>query len=630
MIAVWRDFAGAGPAPETAIAGALARYAAGPATLARAQATLLAAGPRDGLGAAGGVQAVLTGWIDNAAEVADSLALSPDTSPAMLYAAALARWGGEAERRLIGTYAAAAVLADGSLHLARTPWDAPPLYYHVGAGQAFASPLLRVLFAAGVPRRLDRDRIVDDLAYDWRSDEDSCQYHGVRIVPLGSHVTIAGDRVQMERWHRPPTPMCGADYREEEAVAEACRLLDEAAARALAWAGKPALSLSGGLDSPLLASALLRSLAPGERLCAITFRPDAAWRGASPPGTFGDEAALAGQFASAHPMLDWHCASRAIPPFDWRARELFAAMEAFPTGLANVAMLHRVYEKARELGCDSLLTADFGNATISDSGTAAYCEYARRGHWRQLRRLLAARADDDRPMWRRIAALSLLPHLPQGLRRGLRGLVHPRRRDMAGLVTALSPRAREAQRARARQRGSASAWFDHTYPRSRAAKVTWEWREADGRGKDCDLGFEQLYGVRKRDVLAYRPLVEFCMRLPTRAFAWDGTERRLARLMGRGRVPEAIRTNPLHGQHNVDWHERLTRERATLRAAFAAAADHPWLATTLDLPRLGALLDDWPDGARFTWEDDLPRRLALPRALLAARFIGHVEGSNAL
>ena len=38
------------------------------------------------------------------------------------FAAAVARWGDDADRRLIGSYAAITALPDGSLRLARSPW----------------------------------------------------------------------------------------------------------------------------------------------------------------------------------------------------------------------------------------------------------------------------------------------------------------------------------------------------------------------------------------------------------------------------------------------------------------------------------------------------------------------------
>lgn len=627
MIAFWHASHGDRHAPLDALSEALERFDRKSAHVLSGPASIALAGSRDHVGESGGTVAAFTGWIDNAAELSDLTGAATD-NPAQLYAACLAQWGEDADRRIFGSYAAAALLPDRTLHLSRAPWDAPPLYYHHAEGRIIASPLLRALFAAGAPREPDYDRVVDELAYDFRSGDEQSWYREISMVPLGSHVRIRGAVRQVTRWYQPPEPMRPADYDEGAAVEKARTLLEEAASRAAAWASRPAVALSGGLDSTLVADAMLRASPAGRHLHAITFVPDRNWRGECAPGTMGDERPLAQLFARAHDRIDWHIADDDHGPHDRRARDIFAASETFAPGLANVGMYHKVYAKARELGCDALLTADFGNSTISDAGRSAYAEYARAGEWKQLIRLLKNRPGDARPLWRKLAAMSLLPHLPRALRQHLRSLVHPERTDMTALITPLSAQARERQAARARARGSKSAWSDLTNDLSRAGTVEREWRDADGPGRDVDLAFEQLYGVRKRDVLTYRPLVEFCMSLPTKAFAWDGEERRLARLMGKGRVPEAIRVNRLHGQHNVDWHARMTPARQDMLDLLERARDHDFLGHTLDIDRLKRLVEEWPEAPDFSWESDFPRRLALPRAILAARFIGHVENRN--
>lgn len=614
-----------------AIARALLRYAPDSRVtqLEAGGSTTLFAGPGALAGRFGAVSAVVHGWIDNRDELAAELGCD-GADDVTVYAAALERWGGDAERHLIGNYAAAAVLPDGALHVARAPWDAPPLHYHVGDGFTVASPLLRVLFAAGTPRNVDLERVVDELAFDWRSGDETGWYRGTLMVPLGASVGIGESGRKVSRWYGPPQPGSPDDYDEEQAVQQALALLDEAAGKALAWSKKPALSLSGGLDSPLVATSLLAHMPSGEKLPAITFVPDRDWGGECQPGTMGDEAPLVAKFVAAHPQIDWHRASDRVGGMDYKAREVFAASECFAPGLTNVAMVHNVYETARALGCDTLLVADFGNLTFSDGGLSAYAEYARRGEWGQLARLLRAREGDPRSLPRKLAALSLLPHLPAKLRTVLRTMVHPDRRDMVELLTPLSQAARTEQARRAQGRGSGSAWADFTYDLSRDATVRREWIDADGPGKDIDLAFEQIYGFRRRDVTAYRPLVEFCLSLPNRAFAWHGLERRLARKMAERRLPVDLARNRLHGQHNVDWHARQTRDIAAMREVLVVARDHAWLSETLDLDRMERLLDQWPDHPTFVPEIDWPLRLALPRALLAARFIGWLEQRNDL
>ncbi|MBX7514029.1 hypothetical protein K3179_05630 [Qipengyuania sp. GH38] len=629
MIAGTVDWSGAQPDRAKAVLDAVSLYEKTAPQTHRRGGLFFAVSTRDSIASAHRVDTAFSGWIDNTDELARRFSGDPD-SPAALYSAALAQLGDRADEAIIGCYAAISRLPDGTLRLSRSPWSAPPLYYHAAEERCVASPLLRALFAADAPREPDFERMVDELAYDWRSGEEEAWYKGIRMVPLGATVHVEGAEHRTRRWYSLPAPLADADFDADTAALRARELLDEAAGKALEWATKPAVTLSGGLDSPLVATSLLQALPEGRHLPAITFVPDARWDGTAPEGTIGDESELVGKLVAQNPRLDWHLADHDIGPPDRSAREMFAASEVFAPGLANVGMYHGVYRKARELGCDSLLTADLGNATFSDAGRYAYCEYAAPGRLGQLVRLLKNRPGDGRSLSRKFMALTVLPRLPRPIRRALRTLVHPGRADMVALLTPLSGDARKRQAARAEMRGTSSAWSDLTFDRNRKEAVERELRDADGPAFDVDLAFEQLYGVRKRDVSAYRPLIEFCLSLPARAFAWDGEERRLARLMGIGRLPEAIRTNRKHGLHNIDWHARMTGEREEMRRVLETARSHRVLGEMLDIDRMIALVDDWPERPSHDIDTDWPRILALPRAILAARFIGHLENRNDL
>ena len=568
----------------------------------------------------GPVCALVQGWIDNAGDLAGQLELA-DSDPARVYAAALVRWGDDADRHVVGNYAAIAELADGSLRLARSPWDAPPLYHHHAAGSTVVSPLLRAIFAAGVPRRLDYDRVIDELAYVWRDGEERGWYHDVLQVPLGCAITYGSSGRRLDRWYSVDELPQVRFADDPDYVEAATALLDEAARKALATCRRPAIALSGGLDSPLAAAALTQAMPEPQRLTAVTFAPHPDWDGIAPPGTIGDETEVARAFAEYNGQIELHVADPQQGGFDFRADEMFRAMQVYAPGLANVGMMHGVWAKAAELGCDMLFTADLGNQTVSDAGRWAYVEYARRGKWGELGRLLDARAGDTRSMARKIAALSILPQLPAAARRMLRSVVHPERHDMTALFTLLSARARRDRR---------GAWNDVTLGRSRREVIRNAALQANGPAADVHLAFEQLYGLRRRDVMAYRPLVEFCLGLPTEQFASEGVERRLARRMGKGRLPEAHRLAAATGQHNVDWHARLTPRREELLAYTDALADHPWLSETIDLSRMRDLLERWPDTSDFSWDEGMPRAMALPRIVLAARFIAIAEGRNDL
>ena len=626
MISAWHSRGGISAGLRDAIALALSRYG-GKASAGEGDLTHFhwAEGTGLGFGQFGSTCVLLQGWIDNAAELAEQLAISTD-DPAIVYATALARWGDEADAHCIGNYCAIAELPGGNLRLARSPWEAPPLYYHANGERVVASPLHRVLFAAGAPRELDYDRIIDELAYAYRDGEEAGWYRGIKQVPLGYSVTITPEGHSLNRWYSVESlpevrfPM-DADYPEA-----ANALLEEGAARALADCAKPAVALSGGLDSPLAASALTRVMPQTDQLSAITFVPHPHWDGSAPPGTFGSDETHARAFADFNGRIDLHLADPQQGGFDYRAREMFQAMELFAPGLANVGMFHGVWDKARALGCDVLMTADFGNRTFSDAGRWGYVEYCRIGKWGELAKLLRNRPHDSRSLPRKLAALTILPQLPPSLRKALRGFAHPTRKDMTQLFTLL----REGARGRNQDLRTSGAWDDLTFARSRAEASRQYALQANGLVADVNLAFEQLYGLRRRDVTAYRPLIEFCLGLPTEQFAAHGTERRLARHMAIGRLPEAQRLETRHGQHNVDFCARMAPRRGELLAYVETMRGHPWLSENADLDRMSEMIEHWPEQSDWSWETGYPRMLALPRMALAAQFIAFVEGRNDL
>ena len=568
------------------------------------------------------------GWIDNAAELETSLNM-PHAGTATLYAAAVARWGEGADRRINGSYCAIVALPDSSLRLSRSPWDAPPLYYGRSGKGWVASPLLRVLFAAGVERSLDWDMVADELACAWPGGGIEPPFRDIGAVPLGTITMLASGGQREHRWYRLPQPMEERHYDETEAVRTTLGLLDEAVAAAKRWSIKPSLALSGGLDSPLVAASWARMADAEESHDCLTFVPDTAWRGYTPMGTFGDESGRVRELGAMYPALQCHIATGDVGSFDREARSLLASMQVYAPGLANVAMMHELYGKARELGSAELWTADLGNTTFSNQGLSAYCEYAKPGRFGQLFALLRNRADDHRPLWRRFVALSILPQLPARLRKRLRATVHSEEAGFVAHQTLLRPEALKGSE-RARIRHAQSAWADVTHERTRAEGIAEEWEACEGRAHDVHLAFEERYGVARRDVTAYRPLIEYCLSLPTKAFAWDGIDRRLARNMGEGRLPRSIHANRLYARHNVDWHERIARDRMALIETFERAAEHPQLSSILDCERILDLLADWPDRPPDGYHVDWPLRNGIPRALIAARFAGMIEDRNDL
>ena len=409
-----------------------------------------------------------------------------------------------------------------------------------------------------------------------------------------------------------------ADY-----VEAARELIDRAAQVALSHCQRPGLLLSGGLDSAVVAAALLREMPEGQRLPTFTFGPLAGWQ--PPPGSdlFADERDYVRAFAALHPGIDPHFPPSEGYDFDYRLRDLYAACDAPTANVANVGILHGPWEAARQAGCDVVLNADHGNFTFSNSAQWYPVELFLRGKWPGLLSALRHHPGDPRSLGRKILAHVGLPLLPPELHARVRELANPGMGDTTSLFSMLTPAARDDHR---RRRGARLA-DRYRAPRSRREWIMQAWHSADS-GEDLDLGFERLYGMRRRDVSAWRPLIEFCLGLPTDQFVKGREHRRLARQLGKGIMPEAQRLNPYYGMQHADWRLRLGARRRELADQVARLGDHPFLAATIDLTRIEALLNDWPEHDPVDVAEATPRSFGITRALTAASFIGYAEGRN--
>ena len=620
MIALWHSWSGNDETPASRIHNTLG-WVARPATADR-PSLFFAPEPQQRPCAT-----ILYGSIDNADAIRHELKV-PAAQHSQIYQLAVDHWGYAADQKLVGNYAAITCLPDGSVRLARSPWAAPPLHFAANDDRVVASTLHRALFAAGVPQQLDYDRIIDQLAYDFREHDLAGWYHDVKTVPLGAVCIVTRGGTTCQRWYQPGDFLGGQSTGLEEAAQTAYGLLRDSARAAISGCSRPALALSGGLDSGLSACALLDEMPAGQPLDTVTFRPMQPHGLAVATGQIGDEWPLVEQVAEALPNIRPHQADPAQAGFGFRSREMLAAMQIFAPGLANVGMYHGLYAKARALGCDMLLSADLGNQGFSNDARWAYVEYARGGRWGELYRLLANRPGDDRSTLRKILSLAIIPQVPRPLRKALRNIMHPQRADMVAHLSLLTHDALARQRDHAQIRGTASVWEDLTFPRSRREAAEADHRDENGEGADVAMAFTQLYGIGRRDLAAYRPLMEYCLSLPTELFASQGEHRRLARAMASNRLPKSLARNTLHGLHNADWHLHLAKNRKELLAACDAMQDHPFLSQTLDLAHIRRLLHNLPDRPSHDIDRDWPLMLGIPRAMLAAQLVAVVEGRN--
>ena len=572
---------------------------------------------------------IFHGYFDNAVAIASELGVNP-RDLGQLYGLAVERWGDEAGLRIVGEYCA--VIADPDrfhLRLCRSPLRAPPLLYSQNDLLAAVASVPRALFAAGIERKLNEARVADSAMVNF-SDQESSWFEGIKRVPVGSVVELERGTPNVVRTYYdisdiPDVRMAtDADY-----IARANELLNEGVCACVAGFHKPGATLSGGLDSPQVAVRALAALPKGQHLPTFTFHPEAGYDGRVQVGMIGDERSFVEAFAAMHPGLEPHFTANEGYEHDYRWNDFFHLMGGAPAGLCNMYVFHGLLSGAKKRGCDVLLLAEWGNYTFSNKGDWGFVEYLLKGRWRQLCMALARLEHDGRPFFSRFLARSILGLMPDPVWRFVRRLAKPRNRALLDLMQPLTREFRVASGAESRLKASGMV-IERYQPRNSRHAQQLLFKNSDGEGAEIYQAFEQMYGIALRDPMAYRPFVEFCFGLPVEMFMRDGQLRWLAKQMAKGIMPEEQRDNRLNGRWDADWYLRISRRRQDYIAELDRLARDERIAATIDLPRLRASLEDWPEQTEIESQNFFTREFAVPRGLLAARFINYVEGRNDL
>lgn len=563
------------------------------------------------------------GWIDNSDELIDLLKLPPTTGAPELYGAAVERWGDSADERIKGSYASLVCLPDGDLRLARSPWGGRALFYWQQGKALVASSILRPMFAAGLPKRLRAGALEAMLTFDLQDPQES-RFEGIHSLLAGTVMKVGPDGVRLHRYYDPMAIPKVRFRKDSDYVEAANALLSDAVRVALKGVERPAVTLSGGLDSALVCDEVLRQR--GDRkITSITFGPLDEWDGSVPSHKFGDDRPAVREFASQHRDLDAIFVDNRGIDWDYREQERFLAGDGFYPGQTLGSVYYGLFEAAKLKNCDWLLFAGAGNTTLSNDAPWAIAEFLRTGRFIQAWNLAASRLNDSRSVTRRLLALGLIPNLPSRPRAFLRRIVHgPTGSDFfANYFLRSDSRIKGAVRSRT---GEVTIYSDGDIP-SREAFIRRRYAVSGIAGELWETD-EQVFGIQSRDVLVYQPLIEFCFGLPTTQFAKDGETRRLARRMAIGRMPEAQRINRLYGEHNVDWHARLSARLPEIRTKVERIARHPELGDLIDTQLMFRLLDSWPDRT-----PDDPRiasllRFALPSMISTAKYLDYLSGRN--
>ncbi len=272
-----------------------------------------------------------------------------------------------------------------------------------------------------------------------------------------------------------------------------------------------------------------------------------------------------------------------------------------------------------------LLTASFGNMTLSYAGSELLAELLCAGQWRTWARAVAAIV--RRRRWRLRGALlaSFAPFLPlplwQLLSRAYFGL------GGVEQYSAIRP-ARFVELDR-RSRAGTAGWdlSDRPWRDGVAMRLLGlSWTDAIANQNKGALGG---WGIDVRDPTADRRLVEFCLSTPTEQFFHDGTPHALVRAALADRAPREVLNEARRGLQAADWHEGADCRTLAADRRDRSPGTDPAATRALDLARLRRLAETWPADGWDEAETIMQYRSALLRGVSIGHFMRRASGSNA-
>src|ERR1700691_5770802 len=213
-------------------------------------------------------RAWMTGRLTNAAELCERFEGPAGGDAPALIARAHAQLGRDACEHLRGAFLAVATDGECALVVRDQLGGRPLLYIHVGDGGILfaehARDILELLPSAPAPDRLALMQWIDGGALP----PGRSLYDGLRRVPPAHRLVLSRRGIEVQRyWQlRYEGPLAGS----RETIAE--RLRSEAfaaVARTAAGSSRPALRLSGGLDSACVAAGLTARPAPASAALAL-------------------------------------------------------------------------------------------------------------------------------------------------------------------------------------------------------------------------------------------------------------------------------------------------------------------------------------------------------------------------
>lgn len=513
--------------------------------------------------------------IDNRDDVLGALGEPRDRWPILadsdVLHLAFRRWGEACLLRVTGDFSFAAWRRDsGEVVAGVDAGGAARLYYTAAGGRLIASSQLGALLAFPQTARALDVRALGLLAAP-KIEPGATPYKEIRAL-IGGHVlSWSRGALETRRWWLPDTSP-RLRYRDcRDYVLDAREHFERAVVARLRAVGGVATTLSGGLDSTLVAATAAQQLQrTGGTLDAYTSVPKPGAAKLARRGWEADEGPLAAEVAAMHPNM-----THVLVPPDGRCAldiaDVIHRCSYTPVrNPSNHLWLDAIFRNAAAAGNRVLLVGSKGNATLSPDET-----------WMS-----------DPPFGSERVKLALQLSKSQLDHRDGVGVRSILRMLLGARVTSL-PR-RLLDQSQPQERTGALLYTPQFHAAARVSLATY----APSEGRDAFAAFAikpmavwsaaamPQWGAEYRDPTGDRLLIERILSYPWQAILFDGRSRGLARAMSEGLTPDAVRFRQARGEQLPEHVALIAAQGGRYRDALEHVATSPAFQEIFDIERV--------------------------------------------
>jgi len=367
------------------------------------------------------------------------------------------------------------------------------------------------------------------------------------------------------------------------------KTLDQVLSESTHHSAKLGLMLSGGLNSTIVGGLLSRH---HKEIFSYTqvplFIPSPLLKSHIP-----DEESLVKAFIPYHNIHPAFETSKGNSPYTVLDRYL-EMMEGPYKAFENTHWITSISQRAIKEGCNHLVTANFGNATLSfGSFQSAAVELLRAFHWITLWKELKQRSIKTKQSKLKIMIPILISVLPDEVAK----LIKPIDKQDLEALSAINPDFYTLMKMDRR--------FKHTHfdndqrmilplRKHQASLMREETLSLMGA---LNTKMSLTYGIDCFDATFDGRLIDLAKSFTSSAFVHNGIERRMAREAYQDVIPVEISNNEQEGYQGIDFVYRLLPQWPEIRFELKLALNHPLIQKYFDISKLKRALDlsTYPD-----------------------------------